>query len=87
MHLMFYFQRIVNKAVQINALLYRNLRHCPMNIKCTCYNTMIHPIVEYAVIVWDPYNIVNINKLEAIQRDAAKSVQKTSRDDLALLLC
>ena len=35
---------------------------------------MIHPIVEYAALVWDPYNIVNINKVEAIQRDAAKSV-------------
>ena len=74
MHLMFYFQRIVNKAVQINALLYRNLRHCPMNIKCTCYNTMIHSIVEYAALVWAPYIIANINKLEAIQRDASKSV-------------
>lgn len=45
-----------------------------MNIKCTCYNTMIHSIVEYAALVWAPYIIANINKLEAIQRDAFKSV-------------
>ena len=33
---------------------------------------MVHPIVEYASTVWDPHTTMNINKVEAIQRAAAR---------------
>ena len=33
---------------------------------------MVRPIVEYAAPVWDPHTLVNINKLESIQRTAAR---------------
>ena len=63
---------IQNKAVQANAFMYQNLRYRPINIKCTCYKNMVSSIVEYALSVWDPYTIININKLEAIQGAGAK---------------
>ena len=47
-------QRITTKAIQVNAFLYRNARHCPEIIKCNCYKSMVRPIVEYASTVWDP---------------------------------
>ena len=65
-------QRVANKAVQANTFLYRNLRHCSINIKCTCYKSMIQSIVEYALPVWDPHNTINITRLESIQRAAAR---------------
>ena len=65
-------QTIANKAVQANTFLYRNLRHCSINIKCTCYKSMIRSIVEYALPVWDPHNTINITKLESIQRAVAR---------------
>ena len=65
-------QRIVSKANQINAFLYRNLRHCPSGVKCNCYKSMVRPIVEYASSVWDPHTTTNISKIEAIQKRAAR---------------
>ena len=35
--------------------LYRNIRHCPIDIKYTCYKSMVWSIVEYASPIWDPY--------------------------------
>ena len=61
--------KIANKAVQANAFLYRNLRHCPINIKCTCHKSMVWSIVEYTL---DPHTTTNITKLKLIQRAAAR---------------
>ena len=33
---------------------------------------MARPILEYASTVWDPHTNVNINKLESVQRHAAR---------------
>ena len=65
-------QRVLNKDTQANAFFHQNLRHCPINIKCACYKSMVRSIVEFVSPVWDPCTIANINKLEAIQRAAAR---------------
>ena len=65
-------QSISSKANQVNAFIYRNLRHCPSTVKCNCYKSMVRPILEYASIVWDPHTQSNINKIEAVQRRAAR---------------
>ena len=65
-------QRITNKAKQVNNFLYRNLWKCPTHIKSGCYKIMVRPVTEYAASVWDPYTLSNINKLESIQRTAAR---------------
>ena len=80
-------QRIANKAVQLNAFLYWNLTHCPINIKCTCYKSMVRSIVEHASPICNSYTITNINKLEAIQRAAARFCLMTFQNYPALLLC
>ena len=33
---------------------------------------MVRPIIEYAASAWDPHTLLNINKLESIQRTAAR---------------
>ena len=65
-------QTITNKANQINAFIYRNLRHCPSTVKCNCYRSMVRPVLEYASSVWDPHTLNNINRIEAVQRRAAR---------------
>ena len=35
---------------------------------------MIHPIIEYAAIIWSPYTQSLINNLEPVQRKAVRSV-------------
>ena len=50
------------------------LRQCPAHIKAIyiCYKSMVHPILEYASSVWDPHTTANIQKLESVQRRAAR---------------
>ena len=65
-------QYITHKATQVNGFLYRNLRQCPPHIKTACYKSMVRPILEYACSVWDPHTNVNIQKVESVQRHAAR---------------
>ena len=65
-------QYITTKATQVNAFLYRNLRQCPTSVKSKCYKSMVGPIIEYASSVWDPHTTINIQKLESIQKRAAR---------------
>ena len=54
----------------------RNLISCPMQVKINCYNTFVRPILDYCSTIWSPYTMSNINKIEAIQRRAARFVFK-----------
>ena len=60
------------KANNTTAFLRRNLSMCPRTIKANCYKTLVRPQLEYAAAVWDPSTQTNINKLEQVQRRAAR---------------
>ena len=62
------------KANNSLAFLRRNITSCPRDIKAQCYKTLVRPIMEYASPAWDPHTTTNINKLEAVQRRAARFV-------------
>jgi len=62
------------KANNSLSFLRRNISSCPPTIKAECYKTLVRPIVEYAATTWDPHTTTNINKLEAVQRRAARFV-------------
>ena len=38
------------------------------------YRTMVRPVLEYAACAWDPYNAEQIQRLEAVQKKAARFV-------------
>ena len=70
-----------------NTFLYQNLRHCPINIKCTSYKSIIWfdqlfntPHLSGTIIP----SIINISEIKAIQRAAAKFC---FNDHPVLLLC
>ena len=66
----------INKTAQrantTSAFLHRNIRTCPRKTKHLAYTTLVHPILEYASIIWDPHTASNINKLETVQRRSAR---------------
>ena len=66
--------KATKKANNTTAFLRRNLSSCPKAIKEKCYTTLVRPQVEYSATVWDPHTSANINKLEAVQRRAARFV-------------
>ena len=67
---------ITKKANSTLAFLRRNIRNCPQRAKTQAYNTLVRPSLEYAYHVWDPHTgtQANINKVESIQRRAARFV-------------
>jgi len=69
-------KQVASKATKINAFLYRNLYHCPHRVKCNVYKAMVRPVMEYASTVWDPHTRININRLENVQRSAARMCYK-----------
>ncbi|KAI8496827.1 hypothetical protein Bbelb_254820 [Branchiostoma belcheri] len=50
------------------------LKYAPKNIKEKAYKTFVRPILEYACTVWHPYTKKGIDKVEAVQRRAARFV-------------
>ena len=66
--------KISTKASQTFNFLRRNLSKYSPPIKASAYLTLVHPIMEYAAVAWDPYQQNNINALEKIQRRAARWV-------------
>ena len=63
------------KANNSLAFLRRNLASCPKDIKAQSYKSLVRPILEYASTSWDPHTSTNINRLEAVQRRAARFVE------------
>ena len=62
----------VAKANRTLGFLRRNLWFCPKEVKATAYVTLVRPILEYASCAWDPHKIGQVEKLERIQRKAAR---------------
>lgn len=68
------------KANQTIGFLRRNLNIGAVSIKQQAYFSLVRPLVEYASTVWDPYTQTNIQKLEMVQRRAARYVLHRHRN-------
>lgn len=66
--------KICGKANRILGLLQRNLHHTPRSIKEHSYKALVRPILEYSCSVWSPWQAKNIDKIEAVQKKAARFV-------------
>jgi hypothetical protein len=64
--------KINQKANSTLVFLSRNISRCRTKIKAQCYTTLDQPAVEYMYSVWNPAKKESINKIEAVQRKAAK---------------
>ena len=68
-------EHVGNTAAKANrtlGFLRRNLWFCPKEVKTTAYSTLVRPLLEYASCTWDPHKTGQVNKLEGIQRKAAR---------------
>ena len=65
---------ISHKANNTLGFLKRNLNINSTSVKEQAYKTLVRPTLEYACSVWDPYFTEDINKLEKVQRRAARYV-------------
>ena len=51
-----------------------NLGSAPQKVKLQAYKSLVCPHLEYCSSVWDPHTKSNIQKLEAVQRRAARFI-------------
>ena len=63
---------VVAKANRTLGFLRRNLRIRETNIKVQAYKSLARPILEYSCTEWDPAAQKDIDRLEAVQRRAAR---------------
>ena len=66
---------MTNKANSKLLFLCRNLKGCPGKFKQTAYFSLIRSFVEYGATVWNPYQKYNSDKVERVQRQAARFVK------------
>ena len=64
--------KISKKANSTLGFLKRKLKHCPQDSRRTAYLSLVRSTLEY--IVWDPYLQKDIDKLEKVQRQAARFI-------------
>ena len=61
------------------AFLNRNLKGCPKKLRDTAYISLIRPALEYSCYVWHPHKKSNKDKIEKVQRRAARFVSNNFR--------
>ena len=66
---------MTNKANSKLSFLRRDLKGCPEKLKQIAYFSFIRSFMEYGAIVWDPYQKYNSDKVERVQRRAARFVK------------
>ncbi|MCG7876680.1 MAG: reverse transcriptase domain-containing protein [Candidatus Thiodiazotropha endolucinida] len=67
-------QATAAKSSRSLGFLRRNFRDCSREVRETTYKTMVRSSMEYAATVWDPYKVEDINRLDKVQRRAARFV-------------
>ena len=67
---------VTKKANSIRAFISRTTKLCPLQVRAEAYTTYVRPLLKYSSSVWDQHTQRNSNKLEAVQRRAARAVLK-----------
>ena len=71
---------ITNKAFSTIGFLRRNLRCCPRECRRSAFISLVRSTVEYSSVVWDPHLKGDIDKLEKVQKRAARFVTQDYTD-------
>ena len=64
--------QLCKKANRTMGFLKRNLNISSCSVKETAYKTLVRPLLEFASSAWDPGLQVDINRLQMVQRRAAR---------------
>ena len=65
---------IANKSNKVLGIIRRTLTPCSKPVKKRAYETLVRPKVEYASEAWIPPTDQDVNKVEQVQKNAARFV-------------
>ena len=78
------YHKICNKTNSTLGFIRRNLKHCNRKFKETAYISLVHLLFDYSSTVWDPHLQKDIDRIENVQRRAARFIyndyNRTSTD-------
>lgn len=60
-------------------LLKRTLGPCKPQVKEVAYKALVRPKLEYGAAAWNPYSNIHVDKLQKVQRSAARFVANDHR--------
>jgi hypothetical protein len=66
--------KICNKANSTLEFIRRNLKHCNKKFKETAYISLVRSVMDYSATVWDPYLQKDRDRIEGVQRRAARFI-------------
>lgn len=66
--------KIYSSAQRKLGFLRRNFRYATVDAKLLAYKTLVRPLLEYGCVIWDPYQTNQIQRLEKIQKSAARYI-------------
>jgi ribonucleases P/MRP protein subunit RPP40 len=66
----------VNKAYSILGLIYRNFKYISSDTFVLLYKSLVRSHLEYAVSVWSPSRLQDIEKLEKVQKRATRMIKQ-----------
>ena len=66
--------KVTTKASQTLGFLQRNLHSASKETKAAAYKSLVRPVLEYSLSAWDPHLQKDKDKLESVQKRAARFV-------------
>ena len=66
--------KVQNKASRTLGLIKGTLHATSRPVRKTAYEALVRPTLEYATCAWSPYTNVDTQKIERVQRAAARFV-------------
>ena len=66
--------KVTSRASQTLGFLKRNLHSAKQETKAAAYQSLVRPTLEYSSSAWDPYHKKDIDKIDAVQKRAARFV-------------
>ncbi|XP_028407530.1 uncharacterized protein LOC114530144 [Dendronephthya gigantea] len=73
----------VNKANKVLGIIKRTVGPVDKSVFSMLYKSLVRPILEYAVPVWSPYLVKDIQALEKVQRRASRIALRQKRQDMS----
>ena len=74
---------VVSKANKVLGIIKRTVGPVDTQVFCMLYKSLVRPILEYAVPVWSPYLVKDIQLLEKVQRRASRIALGQRRQEMS----
>ena len=72
-------EKSIKKANRTLGLLRRTLTPCTKDVKIKAYESLVRPRLEYASEAWNPHTTSTVDRLEQVQRAAARFIHRDYR--------